>query len=170
MKINISDLRDKDVDSITFEGEINEGLLDINGREIYFVEPIKYDGAIYKAGSDKIVHVNIKYTYKEICGRCLDPFIKSDTTVLSGQLTKHHDDMEEYETGDVIYYEEDEVNLTDDIVNTIVLSLPMKPLCSEECKGICPSCGENLNRKKCDCVVEDVDPRLAILKDLINDN
>ncbi len=170
MKIDLSDLHEKDVSSITLEGEIKKDFLDINGRKICFIEPIKYDGAIYKAGKDKIVHVNISYTYREICGRCLEPFIKTETAVLSGQLVRQQDDILEDEIEEAIHYEDDEIDLTEDIINTIVLSLPMKPLCSEECKGMCPRCGANLNKEKCDCVVEDIDPRLAILKDLMIDN
>jgi len=169
MKIDLADLSEKDVSSIDLEGEINKDFLDIGGRKIFFLEPIKYNGAIYKAGKDKIVHVNISYTYREICGRCLEPFVKTETTVLSGQLIRQQDIFEDG-TEEVIYYEDDEIDLTEDIINTIVLSLPMKPLCSEECKGMCPRCGANLNKEKCDCVVEDIDPRMAILKNFMIDN
>jgi len=169
MKIDLADLSEKDVSSIDLEGEINKDFLDIGGRKIFFLEPIKYNGAIYKAGKDKIVHVNIAYTYREICGRCLEPFVKTETTVLSGQLIRQQDIFED-ESDEAIYYEDDEIDLTEDIINTIVLSLPMKPLCSEECKGMCPRCGANLNKEKCDCVVEDIDPRMAILKNFMIDN
>jgi uncharacterized protein len=45
----------------------------------------------------------------------------------------------------------------------------MKPLCSEDCKGICPQCGQDLNEGECDCEIETVDPRLAKLKEFYND-
>jgi len=47
-----------------------------------------------------------------------------------------------------------------------VLSLPMKPLCSEGCKGLCPVCGTNLNRNTCDCKPVWEDPRFAALREL----
>ena len=47
-----------------------------------------------------------------------------------------------------------------------VLSLPMKPLCRHECKGLCAVCGTNLNRGACDCKRDWEDPRLAPLKAL----
>jgi uncharacterized protein len=46
------------------------------------------------------------------------------------------------------------------------LALPMKPLCSEGCKGLCAMCGTNLNKGSCDCKREWEDPRLAALKEL----
>lgn len=47
-----------------------------------------------------------------------------------------------------------------------VLALPVKPLCSEQCLGVCPSCGKNLNEGPCECAAEDVDPRMAALRGL----
>ncbi|MBR2488852.1 MAG: DUF177 domain-containing protein, partial [Clostridia bacterium] len=46
--------------------------------------------------------------------------------------------------------------------------LPMKHLCSEKCKGICSKCGKNLNDGKCECPEKEIDPRLQILADLLN--
>ncbi len=50
-----------------------------------------------------------------------------------------------------------------------MLSVPMKPLCSDECKGICPSCGANLNAAGCGCRIERVDDRMAALKKYFED-
>ncbi len=47
-----------------------------------------------------------------------------------------------------------------------MLSLPMRPLCQEKCKGLCPSCGVNLNENSCTCTQEEGDPRLAALRAL----
>jgi uncharacterized protein len=48
------------------------------------------------------------------------------------------------------------------------VDIPMKPLCRPDCKGLCPQCGINLNYESCECDDTEVDPRLAILKDLMN--
>jgi uncharacterized protein len=48
------------------------------------------------------------------------------------------------------------------------VDIPMKPLCRPDCKGLCPQCGANLNHESCECDDTKVDPRLAILKDLMN--
>jgi uncharacterized protein len=56
----------------------------------------------------------------------------------------------------------------DDLVReAIILSLPLKPLCSEDCKGLCPICGTDLNRSQCSCVKERTDPRWDQLKGLL---
>jgi len=56
----------------------------------------------------------------------------------------------------------------DDLVReTIILALPLKPLCSEDCKGLCPVCGTDLNKSQCNCIKKETDPRWEKLKGLL---
>ncbi len=59
-------------------------------------------------------------------------------------------------------------DLTDDVRQNLLLNLPMKSICSESCKGLCATCGANLNEKQCDCTDETIDPRWEGLKGLRN--
>src|SRR5207344_1906733 len=68
------------------------------------------------------------------------------------------------------FYENDEIDLGHLMHEQFVLSLPMKPLCEEACKGLCPECGTNLNRGTCDCKPVWEDPRLAALRELRTKN
>ena len=129
------------------------------------MEPIEYKGQIYRVGKDKQLHLDINYKYEEECGRCLEPFVREESTVLSGKLVEDVGGDCEDEEEELIYHTGDKLNLDKYIMDMVVLSLPMKPLCNVGCKGLCPKCGVNQNKKDCDCDVEDVDPRLAILKD-----
>ncbi|MDO4732926.1 MAG: DUF177 domain-containing protein [Bacillota bacterium] len=54
------------------------------------------------------------------------------------------------------------------IAGEIFFSLPMQPLCREDCRGLCPHCGINLNENSCSCREEEIDPRWEKLKDLLN--
>jgi len=58
------------------------------------------------------------------------------------------------------------IDLTDAIRQYALLTVPMKPLCKEDCAGLCPVCGKNRNSDICKCVVEEIDPRLEVLKKL----
>ena len=167
MNIDLSGFHDETVSSIHIEGKLEKNTLDINGRRIKFIEPIRYEGEIYKVNGDRLLHININYKYEEACGRCLESFIKEENTVLSGKLVKKTDKITEAEEDDeeAIYYEGENLDLSQYIMSMVILSLPMKPLCDEKCKGLCPKCGTNHNKEECDCVVEDIDPRLAKLKD-----
>ncbi|RMF92426.1 MAG: DUF177 domain-containing protein [Candidatus Schekmanbacteria bacterium] len=66
-----------------------------------------------------------------------------------------------------IYFIDDEfVNLVDIALEQVSLSLPIKPLCNEDCKGLCPECGQNRNERECRCKDNYIDPRFAILEKL----
>ena len=165
MCIDLSALYDEAVLSLHVEKELQKDSLEINGRKIKFIGPIKYEGDIYKAQGDKLLHINITYKYEEACGRCLEPFIKEGNSLLTGRLVEKVDEVTQDKEDDLIYYVGQKLDLTEDIMSMVILSLPMKPLCDEECKGLCPKCGANRNKEECNCVVEDIDPRLAKLKD-----
>ena len=69
---------------------------------------------------------------------------------------------------DVVYLhpETDKIDLTEDIRDYALLALPMKKLCSEDCKGLCSKCGKNLNEGTCNCKDEKIDPRWEPLQKL----
>jgi len=71
----------------------------------------------------------------------------------------------------VAYYEGNHLDLGEVVREQCVLSLPLKPLCREDCRGRCPSCGKNRNLESCECSApeEAGDPRLAALKKLFDD-
>ena len=61
-------------------------------------------------------------------------------------------------------YRDDKIDLREVVREQLYLAMPMKPLCREDCKGLCPVCGVNRNRETCTCQQEWVDPRMAALK------
>ena len=69
----------------------------------------------------------------------------------------------EYLIGDDGY-----ANLAPLIHELTVLNIPMQPLCKTDCQGLCMVCGQNLNEGDCDCEVDDIDPRMAVLKSLLD--
>ena len=69
--------------------------------------------------------------------------------------------------------EADKIDISSDVREFALLSIPMKKLCKEECKGLCPDCGKDLNQEKCSCKNEEIDPRwkpLIDIKDKLNLN
>jgi uncharacterized protein len=67
------------------------------------------------------------------------------------------------------YYSDNVIDLGQLMQEQCYLAVPMKPLCRETCRGLCPECGINLNTASCDCRQTWVDPRLAVLQDLRKD-
>jgi uncharacterized protein len=76
---------------------------------------------------------------------------------------EHEMDDEDLETS---YYRDDQIDLSELLREQFYLALPMKPLCRDDCRGLCPECGINLNAGTCTCAPTWEDPRLAALKEL----
>lgn len=115
----------------------------------------------------------LKTTLELLCGRCLEPFrwpvdASFDLRYQPLAVGAGHEVERQIEEDDLstAVYEHDEIDLALLMREQFVLSLPMKPLCSGECQGLCTVCGTNLNRGSCDCKREWEDPRLAPLKAL----
>jgi uncharacterized protein len=111
------------------------------------------------------------------CSRCLEPFRLPidrafDLRYLPAGAAEPEPDDEEGEVEDddvsITFYRDEQVDLHELLREQFYLALPMKPLCSEDCLGICPQCGTNRNTAACDCVPHWEDPRLAGLKQLLN--
>jgi uncharacterized protein len=117
------------------------------------------------------------------CGRCLEPFeipvdsafelryVPEPAASPGGQAQTGRDAVEREVAEDDIttaYYRNETLDLGELMHEQFVLALPMKPLCSDACKGLCPACGTNLNKSACDCKPTWTDPRLAALQGLLD--
>ena len=106
------------------------------------------------------------------CGRCLEPFLYPLDSTFDLRYQPHALNQgvgeREIDEDDLItaFYEADTIDLGQLMREQFYLSLPMKPLCGEACRGLCPTCGANHNRSTCGCASEWEDPRFAVLKTL----
>ncbi len=62
------------------------------------------------------------------------------------------------------------LDLSEVVRQDLLLALPMYPVCRSKCKGLCPNCGQNWNEAPCDCTLEEIDPRLAVLRNLLEES
>lgn len=172
MKIDLSSFLDDTNVSFQFKGELELNALDLVGRDIEIVDPIKYEGQIFKVDGEKAIDIRISYNYKESCHRCLKPTSNQVRTIISGKLVRgKEEDNGQYEGyEEIFFYEGDILDIEENIINQVILSLPMKSLCKSDCKGLCPKCGADLNNKTCDCIQENMDPRLEKLKNFFPKN
>ena len=98
------------------------------------------------------------------CDRCGRPFARKKTVPLETLLATELSD--EASDDEIVLLEGDEVDLDEVATTAFVLAMDSKNLCSEDCKGICPGCGADLNVEPCQCKPE-LDPRLAVLAQLL---
>lgn len=125
-----------------------------------------------KLKDDIFISGDISAQINLVCSRCLKGFIFQVEPVfkLSYELqpVKNVEDLElKKDELDISFYDGESIDITTQLVlEQIVLNIPMKPLCKDSCLGLCSNCGKNLNEGDCGCVTEEIDPRLAILKNL----
>jgi uncharacterized protein len=114
-----------------------------------------------------------KTTLELSCSRCLEPFeVPVDATfdlryVPASQNAGEGEREIEEDDLTTAYYHEGTLDIGELLREQFQLALPMKPLCSDACRGLCPQCGANLNRTDCGCAPAWEDPRLAPLKHLL---
>ncbi len=114
------------------------------------------------------------------CSRCLEPFKHKVTGKFSlvvrrlkkGEVIAHNYDNDEEEDRDTLIFlshGEDSIDITEYIHDAFLLSTPLKPLCDDHCKSLCPVCGINLNESDCDCIKRSSDPRWNALNEISGD-
>jgi uncharacterized protein len=136
------------------------------------VAPVSLAFDIHKDKQQFRLAGSVKTTLELPCSRCLEPFTWPVDAAFDLRYQPHAlntgEGEREIEEDDLstAFYDNDEIDLGQLMREQFYLTLPMKPLCSDACHGLCPVCGTNLNREKCDCKREFDDPRFAALKNL----
>lgn len=137
-------------------------------KDIIGASPLEVD--LTARGEEGIAYVEgeLSLSVDIACSRCLDP-VNERIAVPFAEKFKPAASRKQTNDEEVILVEEDPVDLEPMFEETMLLSLPFAPLCSEDCKGLCHTCGANLNEQNCGCTKDEIDPRLAALKDLFKD-
>ncbi len=137
--------------------------------------PIRFDAHVEKVKHDVRITGRIATQIQMVCSRCLLPHVELldegfEVLYLPGIAEKKQlEDVElEEEDLNISYYHGDSICLTDLVREQLLLMLPIKPLCQENCKGLCPSCGKDLNEGACQCSLQVGDPRLSVLGKLLH--
>lgn len=134
--------------------------------------PAEVNGKVRLAGNEVFVKGHVDTRAQVECDRCLKPV----ETPVSADFELEYITGSEYETSSaaalteaemsVSVFDGDAIDVDEIVKEQILLAVPTRMLCREECKGICPQCGTELNTGKCDCVTNEIDPRWAALKSL----
>ncbi|TDA65656.1 MAG: DUF177 domain-containing protein [Clostridia bacterium] len=165
MELDVSALRQASGAKEDFyvQGELPQRVMD--PEEGSLQGPVELSGTVANVGHILVVKGNVEATVEFICSRCLRPFARHLRLPYEEEfchISQLHNVPPEAREG-VHDFAGETVALDETIAETIILSLPMRALCREDCRGICPKCGQDLNEGSCDCRPDDVDPRLAVL-------
>ena len=141
-------------------------------ERVKLTAPATVNGKIRLAGNEVFVNGHVDARAQVECDRCLKPI----ELPVNADFELEYITGSEYESSEVAELTEAEMSVSvfdgdaidvDEIVKEqILLAVPTRMLCREDCKGICPQCGTDRNTGECKCVTEDIDPRWAALKNL----
>jgi DUF177 domain-containing protein len=140
------------------------------------VEPVSLAFDIFKDKDHFRLVGGVKTVLELACSRCLEAFRQDVDAHFDLRYQPHAantgEGEREVEEDDLstAFYDDDEIDLAQLMREQFFLSLPMKPLCREDCKGLCAICGTNLNRGTCTCKRDWDDPRMAALNKLKTQN
>ena len=164
MRIDLNNVFNNNGEEIKIDYELNLSEFDYSGYKP-FEKPISVIGTI-KNNTDVIsIDAVAEYEFKGFCDRCAEPLLKKNAIQIKHFLVTHlnDEDNDEYLVVENALLDLDELVTTD-----ILLSLPYKILCNEDCKGLCSQCGKNLNIEQCNCK-KPIDPRLEVLLQLLEE-
>lgn len=141
--------------------------------ECIFTSPVSYSLAVTKEYGHIRVSGDVKTTVSICCSRCLAEYESSISSYFTIIFRKgivepgFSEDETELSEDDLIssVYSGDEIDLTHDIEEQVAMAIPLKPLCEESCKGLCPECGVDLNKSSCTCTEKAFNFKFSALKD-----
>ena len=164
MLLKLKDIKEAEGVSIPFSYE-----LDLSDCAFFGEKPLKEAVSVCgklenRAGAMELI-ADADFIIDTVCSRCAKPI----------RVPKHQpirrafaDSLEDEENDDILLIEGDTIDVDEIISEAIVLEMDFVFLCSEDCKGLCPRCGADLNMTKCSCEPEVMDERLAVLKDILS--
>lgn len=130
---------------------------EVEDKNMRVITPVAYDLNVRKFDNLVTVQGPVECTMSITCSRCLDDFTLDLKAFLDIKLTPRTKSQRISEVElkrdemDVCYYEGDEIDLDPFIYEEVLLNVPIRPVCTEDCKGLCPICGKNKNVEDCRC-------------------
>jgi uncharacterized protein len=165
--------------------KFNTGSLPLGEREFSFVESsdliglddrffgdVKVLARVEKTAQMIVVNAAVSAQANLLCDRCAEEYTADIRTKYTMVYLFHEDEQGDYKAEEVVILPSEHavIDISDDVRQFILLRIPFKLLCKEDCKGLCPRCGTNRNIASCTCDVDEVDPRWEQLKKLTKEN
>ncbi|MBI3318830.1 MAG: DUF177 domain-containing protein [Candidatus Omnitrophica bacterium] len=133
MKLSLNEIPEE---GLTLSEKFSPGEMGLQMPGLKFLSPVEVTAAFLKEQDLVVVNVEARGEQELLCGRCLEA-VKSP---YEGRFDLSYEVKGKFA-----------LDVTDDIRQEILLSFPLKPLCKEGCRGLCPACGNNLNHSPCQC-------------------
>ncbi len=157
---------------LPFAFELFFSTAELDREPLLEISPVRLEGEISRIEKGFSLDASIAYTGQLECSRCLVsyPFqaredfslilTKRPAAAAGGEISLEGEDFDAY------FYDDPVISVAPIAEERIQMAVPMKPLCREDCRGLCPRCGEDWNVADCGCAAGSVDPRWEVLRSL----
>ena len=150
---------------VVFIGEVDVSALAHERKDIVRVSPLAVHLTAQLAENDSVdIQGHLSATVDMLCARCLVE-IRECIHVSCQERFKQGKAYKHTENDEIVYVEEESIDLTLYAEQIFILNVPFVCVCSDTCRGLCPTCGCNQNETNCKCNDGVIDPRLAVLHD-----
>ena len=152
----------------TLESKCGAEEIGLEAEGVSFIDPIIARLKLFRQGDEVFVEADLSVAMELECARCLCPIHR----VLEGALENQYQPLPK-EARDILddigigYYVGEYIDLSDDVRESLLLEVPARVLCSENCEGLCSHCGQNLNEEKCNCCSKPEEVRTSKFAELI---
>ena len=154
----------EEVKELPFSGTFDLSDTEIGGVHP-FVSPVAFSGTVKPFAGEAQMEATVSFTFEVPCDRCTEIIRREFRYEFSHMLVRK---LNQEDNDDYIVVEDEKIDVEALLRDDILLELPSKNLCREDCRGLCPLCGKNLNDGACGCQTKAVDPRLEVLKEWLN--
>jgi uncharacterized protein len=165
MLIDLTEVIKNENGKLDISESFNMPSLSFMGEDFEFSSPLKVFGNITNNSKALELDMTVSGVAKVHCARCASLIEISISFSIKETLMR--EDEANPEDEDVILYQGKEIELDDIIVSNFLVNTSAKYLCREDCKGLCPHCGINLNEHTCDCDKDVIDPRWEKLAEIM---
>ena len=162
MRLDLREIIEVPGGSIPFECELDTERLDFPSVLAYKGRP-RAEGRVYNEAGVLHLKGRLQAEMTCVCDRCGEPFDSLKETALDAVIVEE----ESEDHPELFVLDGNDLDLEEVLSTCFILDMETKFLCREDCKGLCPSCGRNLNLGPCGCGKE-IDPRFAVLEQLLD--
>jgi uncharacterized protein len=168
------DLKDLGHEKISFAESFEPGVVDFGSESVQQVGPLDWSASAERGGEEIRIAGSLKTSVELPCSRCLEPARIAINKPFDLFFRQRDEDMfdedEEVELDEAdtrtAFFTGSQLAIADILREQILLALPMKALCTLDCKGLCPHCGTNLNSGNCNCPKESFNPHMDTLLEI----
>lgn len=162
MKINVAHLRRTEGGTEKFQFSEILSPIEMGNDTLVFQTPLNLQLDLVNTGKSLFVNGQASTRIAVNCSRCLNEFLYNlDFKFEDEWIPAEISSSDQEETA--LIFESDEFTIDERVIEHLILQLPMRFICSPDCKGLCTKCGADRNNTECDCTSEDIDPRMEIL-------